>query len=196
MVGEDGLLRVIDLKQFVYCPRVLFYHAVLPGVRPVTYKMAAGMAAHGVEAGRERRRSLRSYGVEAGERFFDVGLQAVELGLSGEIDMVIETETELVPVDYKNTNRVGKHFKLQLMAYGRLLEMAWPGAAKPVQRGFLYLIPERKGVAVRFTRPLRRQLDEAVVALREIMRAQRMPEPTKARGRCVDCEFRRFCNDI
>ena len=29
------LLRVTDLKQYEYCPRVVFYEYCLPGVRPV-----------------------------------------------------------------------------------------------------------------------------------------------------------------
>ena len=196
MTTTEHLFRVIDLKQYSYCPRVLYYHTVLPQVRPVTYKMEAGVVAHEVAEGRERRRSLRSYGVPAGERFFNVGLQSAELGLSGELDMVIETATELIPVDYKNTAKIGKHFKLQLMAYGRLLETAWPGPAKTVSRGFLYLIPQRKAVEVRFTAPLRRQLAAAMVALGQIAHQQQMPQPVAHVGQCVDCEFRRFCNDV
>ena len=40
-------IRVSDLKQWVYCPRVFYYQQCLPDVRPTTYKMKAG-----VEAGR------------------------------------------------------------------------------------------------------------------------------------------------
>lgn len=196
MTTAEHLFRVIDLKQYAYCPRVLYYHTVLPQVRPVTYKMEAGVAAHELAEGRERRRSLSSYGVPAGERFFQVALQSSTLGLSGELDMVIETETELIAVDYKNTAKVGKHFKLQLMAYGRLLETAWPGPAKTVSRGFLYLIPQRKAVEVRFTAPLRRELAAALVALGQIAHQQQMPPPAAHQAQCVDCEFRRFCNDI
>jgi CRISPR-associated exonuclease Cas4 len=186
--------RVIDLKQYVYCPRILYYHTVLPGVRPLTYKMEAGIAAHVQEEGKEKRRSLRSYGLSTGRRSFNVPLFSAELGLSGELDMLIETDTERIPVDYKQSKKVGQHFKLQLMAYGRLLERAAAGD-KAVNRGFLYLIPLRKAVEVRFTHPLRRQLSTSMIGLRHIAQQQQMPHPTKQRGRCVDCEFRRFCND-
>jgi CRISPR-associated exonuclease Cas4 len=186
--------RVIDLKQYVYCPRILYYQTVLPEVRPLTYKMEAGLLAHTEVEGREKRRSLRSYGVTAGERTFNVPLYSAELGLSGELDMLIETETELIPVDYKQAKQVGQHFKMQLLAYGRLLELTHP-SHKPVQRGFLYLIPTRKAEEVRFTKPLRRQLEQALIALNQIARQQQMPEPTSQHGRCLDCEFRRFCND-
>lgn len=194
-VGDLFTCRVIDLKQYVYCPRILYYHTVLPAVRPLTYKMDAGIQAHGEAEDREKRRGLRSYGLDRGERTFNVLLFSAALGLSGELDMLIETERELIPVDYKQSKQMGAHFKLQLMAYGRLLELTH-SSGKLVQRGFLYSIPERKATAVTFTKPLRRQLDQAMVALKQIVGQQLMPQPTKSVARCVDCEFRRFCNDV
>ena len=187
--------RVIDLKQYIYCPRILYYHTVLPGVRPLTYKMEAGIAAHSREEGKEKRRSLRSYGLSTAQRSFNVPLFSAELGLSGELDMLIETDSELIPVDYKQSKKAGQHFKLQLMGYGRLLSAIHP-SRKPIHRGFLYLIPQRRAVEVRFTKPLQRQFDNALADLRHIALKQQMPHPPQQRGRCVDCEFRRFCNDV
>ncbi|HRQ42251.1 MAG TPA: CRISPR-associated protein Cas4 [Chloroflexota bacterium] len=195
METETFTIRVIDLKQYVYCPRILYYQTVLPGVRPLTYKMEAGIAAHLVEEEREKRRSLRSYGLTAGDCTFNVPLFSAELGLSGILDMLIETDKELIPVDYKQSKKVGKHTKLQLMAYGRLLELIHP-SGKPVHRGFLYLIPQRKATGVSFTRPLRRQLEHTITALHHIIWQQQMPAPLSSVARCVDCEFRRFCNDV
>ena len=188
--------QVTDLKQYIYCPRVLYYHTVLPQVRPVTYKMEAGIVAHDQVEGREKRRSLRAYGLESGERFFNVHLMNASLMLSGEVDMVVQTAVELIPVDYKNAKQVGKHYKLQLMAYGRLLELADPKEERVVKRGFIYLIPQRKAVEVRFTPALRRQLEAALQGMRQIAEAQRVPETAVSPAQCVDCEFRRFCNDI
>ena len=121
MNDVDFIFRVTDLKQYSYCPRILYYHTTLPQVRPLTYKMTAGIQAHHEAAGREKRRSLRTYGLKDGRRFFDVPVVNVGLMLSGEVDMVIETADELIPVDYKQAKRIGKHYKLQLMGYGRLL---------------------------------------------------------------------------
>ncbi|GAB4282313.1 MAG: CRISPR-associated protein Cas4 [Candidatus Promineifilaceae bacterium] len=187
--------RVIDLKQFVYCPRVLYYQTVLPDVRPITYKMEAGTEAHQQAIGREKRRTLRTYGLENGRRAFNVPVYNPELLLSGEVDMVIETETELIPVDYKQAKKVGPHHKLQLMAYGRLLETADSKNPKTIKRGFIYLIPSRKAIEVRFTLQLRRQLDNALHTMRQIAQQQQYPSPAASLAQCVDCEFRRFCAD-
>lgn len=194
MEAEPFIARVVDLKQYVYCPRVAYYHLALPAVRPVTYKMRHGIEQQAAAEDREQRRSLRTYGLAAGERSFNVPLWSARLGLSGELDMLISTEQELIPVDYKDTEKVGAHFRLQLMAYGRLLEENQ--VERVVRRGFLYLIPRRKAVEVMFTPRLREELAVALTELRAMALRQRVPEPTSQRARCVDCEFRRFCNDI
>jgi CRISPR-associated exonuclease Cas4 len=188
--------RVTDLKQYVYCPRILYYHTCLPRVRPTTYKMQASVEQHDVAGKKERRRSLRVYGLTQGERHFNVQLISERLGMRGEVDLVIETEAsaqpEAIPVDYKLSKRVGEHFRLQLAAYGVMLEDAW---GVPVRRGFLYLLPLRKAREVRITTRLRTALDEALAGMNAMLLREWMPPATRRRARCVACEFRRFCND-
>lgn len=47
------LFEVTDLKQWTYCPRVLYYRYCLPDIRPVTDLMRAGIGSHSDEVGRE-----------------------------------------------------------------------------------------------------------------------------------------------
>jgi len=189
--------RVTDLKQYVYCPRILYYHTCLPRVRPTTFKMRAGIASHAQAENRERRRTLRAYGLEAGQRHFNVPLVSERLGMRGEVDLVIEVmddrQKQAIPVDYKFSRKVGRHFQLQITAYAVMLEDAW---GLPVGRGFLYLIPRRQAEEVRITSHRRAALDKALRAMNEILHHERMPAPTKYRARCLTCEFRRFCNDV
>ena len=60
------MFTVTDLKQYTYCPRIVYYHHCLPAVRPVTYKTEAGVEAGSAEETRELRRSLRPYGLGRG----------------------------------------------------------------------------------------------------------------------------------
>lgn len=193
-------LEVTDLKQYAYCPRIVFYHYCLPAIRPVTFKMEAGIEAHHAEAEREERRSLRPYGLATGERFFDVRLDDGELGVRGRLDMVIAVPeriaagAELIPVEYKLSERVpGRHFKVQLAMYALLLEACW---RLPVRRGYIYLIPTRTAMAVPITPALRRQAHQEIEAIRAMIMAERIPEPPASQRPCVSCEFRRFCNDV
>ena len=40
------MFRVTDLKQYAYCPRIVYYTYIMPSVRPKTFKMDEGKAAH------------------------------------------------------------------------------------------------------------------------------------------------------
>lgn len=196
-VDGEAPFRVTDLKQYSYCPRILYYHTVLPDVRPVTFKMEAGVAAHEAESDRERRRSLRTYGVAEGERRFDVSLYSPTLLLSGQLDMLIITNEEWIPVEYKDAGREGAHYRLQLYAYGRLLAHCRPREEeRRIGRGFIYLIPRRQAVEVSFTGDLRREFEAALETMLAVAERQRMPAAVAQTRKCIDCEFRRFCNDV
>lgn len=199
-VATELLFEVTDLKQWSYCPRVLFYRSCLPEIRPVTDLMAAGIRSHGDEAGREERRSLRMYGLTAGERAFDVGLRSAALGLRGRLDLAVAVpgraapDAEAIVVEYKDSERpAGPHFKLQLAAYALLLEEAW---GLPVRRGYIYSIPLRQAEVVAIAPPLRQKVRQTVAAMQAMVRGERMPEAPANRRPCVSCEFRRFCNDV
>lgn len=192
------LLRVTDLKQFAFCPRVVYYEYCTPGLRPVTYKMSAGIAEQERVAGLEERRSLRAYGFQSGQRHFNVTVTSPQLGYTGQADMVIETqvggERRLFPVDFKLSRREpGQHFKLQLTAYALLLEEQFQA---PVDEGALYLIPTKQVIKVKLTTRLRQETLRHLTAVRSLVAAERMPPPTSQRARCINCEFRRFCNDV
>lgn len=198
--GDELIFTVTDLKQYTYCPRIVFYTYCLPLLRPTTYKMEAGIAAHEKAEKRERRRTLAAYGlgVEEGQRHFDVRVASEELGLRGRVDMAIEVEgeekkREWIPVDYKQTaRRTGKHVRQQLAAYGMMLEETLGGAAR---RGFVYSLVTRKAEEVRLTERLRGEVREVASAMREMVKRETMPAPPRSRRPCVSCEFRRFCND-
>ncbi|RME97566.1 MAG: CRISPR-associated protein Cas4 [Chloroflexi bacterium] len=194
------VFRVVDLKQYIYCPRLIYYYYCLPKIRPVTYKMEAGLEAQDDEESRAARRSLRTYGLKCGTIETNVYLESPSLGLRGIVDLVITTnetsdgQPEVIPVDYKLSNRqMGLHFKLQLLAYGLLLHEV---RKLPVNRGFLYAIPRRKAGEVLFTPALRNKLAQALRQMQDIVSRENMPNPVKKRQKCEVCEFRRFCNDV
>jgi CRISPR-associated exonuclease Cas4 len=197
---DDMLFEVTDLKQWTYCPRVLYYRYCLPEVRPTTDLMAEGIRRHSDEVGREERRSLRMYGLSAGERAFDVPLRSAALGLRGRLDLAIAVPhraaagAEAIVVEYKDSEKpAGPHFKLQLAAYALLLEEAW---SLPVRRGFIYAIPLRQAEIISITPALRHKVQQTIATMRAMVAGEQMPPAPASRRPCVSCEFRRFCNDV
>lgn len=194
---DQWALDVIDLKQFEYCPRLVYYRYCLPALRPETYNMEAGRRAHDRERQTEVRRSLARYGLAEAERHFDVALYAPQLKLAGRVDLALVVRDgnhpEAIPVDYKDSTRVQPNWKAQLAAYGFLLELAW---GIQVRRGFVYLIPVRKAELVKLEERQKVQTRRLLESVLKSIQSESMPAPTRVRGRCVDCEYRRFCNDL
>lgn len=194
------LLEVTDLKQYAYCPRIVFYRYCLPTIRPMTFLMEEGIRMHQVEEEREERRNLRRYQIEEGERFPRLSIQSEALGLSGCIDLVIATPSrtaanaEAIVVEYKySEQKAGSHFKQQLVAYALLVEEAWQ---IPVKRGFISSLPLKQAEHVPITPALRKKARQSLDDIRTMIERQRMPDPPVSQARCVNCEFRRFCNDV
>jgi CRISPR-associated exonuclease Cas4 len=107
--------------------------------------------------------------------------------------ITVTGDGELIPVDYKLSRIAGAHFQLQVAVYGILLEEM---RGVTVRRGFVYLIPLRRAEEVKIDPRLRAKALKAVEAMRRIVEREEMPAPVKNRGKCVACEFRRFCNDV
>lgn len=187
-------LTVTDLRQYLYCPRIVYFTYCLPVPRPVTYKMTEGQLQHEETRDKERRRSLRAYGLSEGQRYFHVHLRSEQLGLSGVLDMVIVSPQEVVPVEFKHSRRaLGLHHKYQLVAYALLVEERWD---RPVRRAFVYRIPERRAQEVPITPNMRRFVHKTMAEIRAMIASEAMPSPTRHGERCADCEFRNFCGDV
>ncbi|MHB8626476.1 MAG: CRISPR-associated protein Cas4 [Aggregatilineales bacterium] len=195
MLDNDGRhwLTVTHLKQYTFCPRVLYYELCTPTVRPRTYKMDAGAEAHEDEQERAPRRSFNAYGLPTGERRLDLAVESLSLGLRGIVDEVVITADEAIVVDYKMAAFAGENHQIQLGAYALLVEDTFQ---LPVQRGFLYLLTKKRFEEVKITPALRNSVRQILEDIRQIDEREAMPPPTTQRNKCAICEFKRFCNDI
>ena len=116
-------IRVSDIKQYFYCPRVVYHTYYTPVTRPTTHPMQIGAVQHEVLSVLERRRTLSRYGLDAGSRKLHIALHAESLGLSGVLDLLIQTEDGAFPVEFKSTTqRLNLNAKYQLTAYALMVE--------------------------------------------------------------------------
>ncbi|WP_447973990.1 CRISPR-associated protein Cas4 [Nitrospira sp. Kam-Ns4a] len=190
LVRPKLMLRVNDLKQYDYCPRVVYYQYVMPVERKAMFKMEHGKSAEAHIDELERRRTLRRYALPDGHRHFHVWLTSEELGLSGKLDLLIESSSGWFPVDFKETTgSVRANHAVQLCGYALLVEDAY-GCA--VTEGFIYLIPGNRVAPIALTAELKRETLERLDRIREMILAQRTPAPTPVRARCPECEYRNY----
>lgn len=188
------MITVSDIKQFFYCQRIVYYRYCMPLPHKTTEKMRVGKDEHEIISLLEKRRSLRRYGLSEGKRHFDVYLSSDRLELSGILDLLIITPNGYFPVEYKYTShRISENQKCQLAAYAMLVEDAYK---VKVERGFIYRVEQKDIKEVRIDRILRTKVESALGQIRGMIASEILPEPTKVRARCFDCEYRKYCRDI
>jgi len=188
------LIPVTDLKQWAYCPRVVYYHRVMPAPPRPTYKMKEGLAAQDLIESLETRRKLLEYDLDSARRRFGLWLDNKDLGLAGKIDLLLEAKDEIAVVDFKLTSgEPGRNHRVQLAGYSLLAEAAF---GLPARRAFLYRIPDNRIFSEPVTEELRQAVNTAVVDIRRTGESQWCPAPTEVRGRCVECEFANYCGDV
>ncbi len=186
-------LTITLLKEYAYCPRVVYYETCTPGVRPTTYKMEAGAAMHTQEKRRAARRTLAAYQVPDGDRQFDVRLHSAALGLVGKVDELVLMPNEVIPVDYKMSVWLGDNHMIQIAAYAMMAEETFN---LPAKRGYVYLLKGRRYAAVEITAALRNEVLAVIPEIDRIRYTEYMPPPPANTNKCTACEFRRFCNDV
>jgi CRISPR-associated exonuclease Cas4 len=188
------LIPVTELKQWVYCERIVYYHRVMPGIGQPTFKMKEALAAQELIESLEMRRGLQPYGFEGARRHFGVWLNDSELGLSAKTDLILEAADRMAVVDFKLTSgEVGENHRMQLAAYSMLAEASY---AKPSAVSFQYRIPDNRVFIIEITQELRKAVAAAITAIREMETKQQYPPATTVRGRCVECEYANYCGDI
>jgi CRISPR-associated exonuclease Cas4 len=193
-MSEDAIqITVGDLKQWAYCPRVVYYHKLMPGCGVATRKMKAGNDAQEWIEALEVRRVLSRYGFENGQCHRNLSLSYRLLDFAGKIDYLVEDGERAAIIDYKLTaSDPAPNHRLQLAAYAYLVEKVY-GWKVPVC--FLYRIPDAKI----FTFPLQENdflaVKYALEEIRVILADQSLPAATALRSRCTDCEYANFCAD-
>ncbi len=186
-------LRITDVKQYLYCPRIIYFTYVVPVNPKVTRKMEYGKEEHELLEKKEKRRTLKRYNLPEGRREFRIPLYSPRLELSGILDMAIITSQDIHPVEYKNTNRKpGRNHIYQLTAYALLMEEKY---FQPLRRGYIYLRGVEEVVPIVFTEERKLYVKRVLGAIRNMVSRESMGKILRSRGRCIDCEYRYFCGD-
>jgi CRISPR-associated exonuclease Cas4 len=120
---------------------------------------------------------------------YGIPLWSVALGVVGKADLVEYPREIPYPVEYKHgPARHGRHADLQLCGQAMCLEEMLDIA---VPHGAVYHFSSRRR-EVAFTPELRRSVELAVAAIRELLDSDRLPAPV-ADARCRNCSLIESC---
>jgi CRISPR-associated exonuclease Cas4 len=187
-------LRATDLRQYLYCARVVYFTYVIPVSRVETFRMGLGRRAEAEHVRLEPRRRFTRYRLERGNRRFRVPVFSPTLGVSGEVDEVIDTADGPIPVEVKRTGgRIAAGHRVQLTAYAMALGEA-SGVAVP--RGYVHVLPRQEVIPVEIDENLRAMTRDVARRIRCLIDDGVLPPAADKPAKCDGCELRGFCNDV
>lgn len=189
-------LRVSDLRQWTYCPRVAWWTYVCPVPKRASLKMRCGLAKERRLQQLQKRRSCRDFGFPPGTASLqaNVPLMSTNLHLSGRLDLLLVRGNQRFPVEVKFSHGPARlNHRLQLAGYALLLEDLF---GIPVPHGYIVRLPDETIDRVPIDQPLRDLALQTMQALRHMLLSEQMPPASPILARCADCEYRRFCGDV
>jgi CRISPR-associated exonuclease Cas4 len=186
-------LPVHLLRQHAFCPRIPYFIEGL-GISPETpLWVQQGQDYHARQERLTRDRTLKRFGLDKATRHFRMRLSSKRLGIHGIADAVLETETEIYPVEFKTEfAETGRGQTLQLMSYGLMAEET---QHKHFAAGFLLYGQKGKTRRIERTDALTGDVERALDTVRKNLAAARMPESSAAAPQCGQCEYFNYCND-
>ncbi len=190
-------VRVVDLKHYLYCPRIIYFDRVLGAAERVSSQQMSSLKEHArLEELEKRRKGGLSYSrnFAEGSKKFRVRLFSERLNLEGVLDCLLICGKEVMPVDYKQMRslRGGPWLdhKIQLTAYALLLEDAYNTV---VRRGYIYYLPEELVVEVIFSEEMKNYVASLVKRVERILKEEELPPVKVDQSKCLGCGYYWVC---
>jgi CRISPR-associated exonuclease Cas4 len=197
-IAED-FVSVTDIKQYVYCPRIVYFDRVLHVTPIFGSQQEDSKELHEEYVKKElRRRDAIYYSPEfvGAEKLMFTSLGSSVLGLQGNVDCIIKTaKEEYVPVEYKNMNsdkgKIHMQHKYQLVGYALLVEDHFKTVAR---RGFVNYIPESLILQFEITPTMKSYVKRILGHIRRIIRDEKLPPIRVAKHKCAGgCGHKQTC---
>lgn len=180
----DDPIMLSALQHWSYCPRQCALIHLEQAFDENVHTMRGNAAHERVDtAGYETFEGTKS------ERALPVWSE--RLCLTGKCDVVeFHPDGRIYPVEYKHgKKRLQTHDDLQLAAQAMCLEEMF---GKPVTAGATYHHSSRRRREVKITPELRRQVEDAITAIRAMLVSGKLPPPTND-ARCKECSLNDIC---
>ncbi|MBD3198142.1 MAG: CRISPR-associated protein Cas4 [Candidatus Lokiarchaeota archaeon] len=177
-----------EIRQYVYCKRIIFFRHVLHAPMKQTYKMEYGVKKH------EKLQEIANKEKEASQKYFNVYLTDPDSSLVGLIDYFEFDGNEAYPVEIKSGNLppdgLDNPHKLQVAAQALLIEKNFDFLVKKVR---IFYTKHHELVEYPIDIEDKLKVLKIVEEIETLIDREKIPEPTKHQGKCVDCECKSYC---
>jgi len=178
-----------DVRQFLYCPRIIYFRYVICAPMKKTYKMEYGELKH------EKIQKLKNKSDDdCIQKYYNIYLNDADLGLVGLIDYFEFDGKTAFPVEIKSGNipldGLNIPHKYQIIAQAILIEKNFDFMVNKMRINY---IKHQKSVDYRLLIEDKLKCMKIIRKIRELLIYEKIPEPTKDQGKCVDCECKNYC---
>lgn len=188
---EADYLRINEIKNYLYCGRISYYKLCLM-LDIETDLSKGGIREEQIAKKQMKRRKNALHAVHAGTRHFDVDVAHHDMRYVGKLDEMVITDGGVYVVDYKDTDRDYGYWQVQMLAY----QLATEAMGHTVLGCYVYIISKKEYKQITFKPKHHHQLTSILADLREMVVSERMPEATDHTGKCLSCQYARWCGDV
>ena len=179
-------------RQWCYCPRIVYYVELTDIVVDYPIWVKQGEEFHHVEEVLWKRRNLSRFKLTDGKKYYSLAIHDNDYGFHGVVDMAIETNEAVYPVEFKLSTWSKKRGDIvQLTAYAMLLEKHF---SKPSPVGFV--VGNGKMLqTIQLTEVERKEVFAIAGSIRQMIERGVKPDTSATVIQCCTCEYVNFCND-
>ena len=197
-LSEETYVTLTDIKNWLYCPLIVYYNRVLKA-KPLTETIQ--------EYGRELHKEeivkiLRRKGIAPWERKiyiireYETELTSPRLKLKGIIDIIaMNQHGQIFPIEIKymksNKGKPWQDHKYQLTAQALLIEENYK---KPVDRGYIYYQQDGKTIRIRIDDNDKQYTKHIIKKILEVITTEKPPKTRTPKNKCTGgCGYRWIC---
>ena len=177
-----------EIRQYSYCKRKIYFRYIVRAPMKQTYKMEYGTEKHN-----EFQKKI-SKASEAIQKYYNIYLTDSELGLVGLIDYFEFDGKEAYPVEIKTGNippdQLENPDKMQITAQAILIEKNFDFLVKKV-RVFYSKLNKIVDYPIGIEDKIR--VMKIIEEINELLKSEKILEPTKDKRKCIDCECNKYC---
>lgn len=198
--SEELILDITDIKHYFYCPKIIYFDKVLR-VRPqLDSQQKSSKLIHNEITEKESRRKsvLCNRDLKDKKKMYNVYLFSENLKLQGEIDCLLQDNTEYSVIEYKNTmsdkRKVWEDHFNQVVAYSILVDEYFNTDTKI---GFVYYRPEDSILSFNIKNSDKQNIHKIIVKIRSVIENEIEPMEEIPPNRCSGgCGYLWICGGV
>ena len=198
--NEDISIPISMLRQFYFCPRIVFF-SEFKDIQPVYGEWVnKGMDFHTRQEMLIKRRNLENLGIPKRAKLkTEIKLKSTAYNLHGVCDAAFffvdqKGNNKIVPLEFKTSEKISfvTGAELQIAAYAMLLEEQY---SCTIDEGFILYGSKGKTYSVKINKEMKNKVKNTTARITSMFEMPIIPDSSATEKQCSQCEYLNFCAD-